>query len=122
MCKNKERERKGDILPQTHSSKTVKQKQASGQDCATQPVTNEILELKLIEKEAKRGLHVVRCSVSSHLLRLFGVSIGLGETVGNTVGRILEALDGRLLLISIDVELDEQQQVAGENTASKQGS
>ena len=50
------------------------------------------------------------------------VAIGCRKTVSNTVGSTLEALDGRLLLVGINVELDEQEQVTGQNTASKQGS
>jgi len=50
------------------------------------------------------------------------VPVGRRKTIGNTVGSILEALDGRLLLVGINVELDEQEQVTGQNTASKQGS
>jgi len=68
------------------------------------------------------------CHPFSHLLRLFGmpvgdaVTIGSRKTISDTVGSILEALDGRLLLVGINVELDEQEQVAGQNAASKQGS
>ena len=50
------------------------------------------------------------------------VTVGGGNTIDDTVGSILEALDGRLLLVRINVELDEQEQVAGQNTTSKQGS
>jgi len=50
------------------------------------------------------------------------MSVGLGKTVSYTVGNTLEALDSRLLLVGINVELDEQEQVTGQNTASKQGS
>ena len=50
------------------------------------------------------------------------MSIGDAVSVSNTVGRILEALDGRLLLVRINVELDEQEQVTGQNTTSEQGS
>ena len=75
--------------------------------------------------------------VLSHLLRLFTVRTGhldqrkpskvqqehsrmsIGDTVGDAIGNILGALDGRLLLVRIDVELDEQEQVTGQNTTSK---
>lgn len=46
---------------------------------------------------------------------------GLGDAVNNTVCRTLEALDGWLLLVGINIELDEQEQVAGQDTTSKQG-
>jgi len=49
------------------------------------------------------------------------VTVSIGKPVGDTVGSILEVLDGRLLLVGIDVELDEQEQVAGQNTASNKG-
>jgi len=47
------------------------------------------------------------------------ITVAVGNTVCDTVDCILEALDGRLLLVRINVELDEQEQVAGQNTASK---
>jgi len=50
------------------------------------------------------------------------VTVGSRKTISDTVGSTLEALDGRLLLVGINVELDEQEQVAGQNAASKQGS
>lgn len=50
------------------------------------------------------------------------VAISLDKTVSNAVGSVLEDLDGWLLLVGIDVELDKQEQVTGQNTASKQGS
>jgi len=68
------------------------------------------------------------CHPFSHLLRFFCMSVGdvvavgNGNTVSDTVRSILEALDGRLLLVRINVELDEQEEVAGQNTTSKQGS
>jgi len=49
------------------------------------------------------------------------VTVGLGNAISNTVGSILEALDSWLLLVCINVELDEQEQVAGQNTTAKQG-
>ena len=51
-----------------------------------------------------------------------GGPISVSNTVSDAVGSALEALDSRLLLVRIDVELDEQKQVAGQDTASKQGS
>jgi len=50
------------------------------------------------------------------------VTVGSRKTFSDTVGSTLEALDGRLLLVGINVELDEQEQVTGQNAASKQGS
>jgi len=50
-----------------------------------------------------------------------GDPISVSNTVSNTVGGALETLDGRLLLVCINVELDEQEQVAGQDTASEQG-
>ena len=50
------------------------------------------------------------------------VAVGCRKTISDTVGRALEALDGRLLLVGINVELDEQEQITGQNTTSKQGS
>jgi len=50
------------------------------------------------------------------------VTVGCRKTVSNTVGSTLEALDGRLLLVGINVELDEQEQVTGQNATPKQGS
>jgi len=49
------------------------------------------------------------------------VTVCLHKSVSNTVGGSLEALDGRLLLVGIDVELDEQEQVTGQNATTKQG-
>jgi len=63
-----------------------------------------------------------------HLLRLFGMSVGdavtvgLGDTISNTVGSTLEALDDRLLLVRINVELDKQDQVAAQNPTAEQSS
>jgi len=61
-----------------------------------------------------------------HLLRLFSTSvgdaIGASDAVSDTIGRTLETLDRRLLLVRINVELDKQEQVAGQDTASEQGS
>jgi len=37
------------------------------------------------------------------------ITVGCRKTVSDTVGSTLEALDGRLLLVGINVELDEQQ-------------
>jgi len=51
-----------------------------------------------------------------------GDAITVSNAVGDTVGRTLKALDGRLLLVRINVELDKQEQVAGQNTTSEQGS
>ena len=51
-----------------------------------------------------------------------GNAIGASDAVGDTVGSALEALDRRLLLVRINVELDKQEQVAGQDTASEQGS
>jgi len=51
-----------------------------------------------------------------------GDAVTVGDTIGDTVGRTLEALDGRLLLVRVNVELDEQEQVTGQNTTSEQGS
>ena len=50
------------------------------------------------------------------------VTVGCRKPISNTVGSTLEALDCRLLLVGINVELDEQEQVTGQNAASKQGS
>ena len=50
------------------------------------------------------------------------VTVGCRKTVSDTAGSTLEALDGRLLLVGVNVELDEQEQVTGQNAASKQGS
>ena len=50
------------------------------------------------------------------------IDIAVGNPVSDTIGNILEALDGRLLPVRINVELDEQEQIAGQNTTSKQGS
>jgi hypothetical protein len=50
-----------------------------------------------------------------------GATIGIGNTVSDTVGSVLEAFYGRLL-VRINVELDEQEQVTGQDTASHQGS
>lgn len=50
------------------------------------------------------------------------VTVGGGDTVSDTVGSTLKALDGGLLVVCINIELDEQEQVAGQNTTSKQGS
>ena len=50
------------------------------------------------------------------------VNITVGNPVSDTTGNILEALDGRLLPVRINVELDEQEQIAGQNATSKQGS
>lgn len=49
------------------------------------------------------------------------IAVSLGNTVSNAVGTVLEALNCRLLLVGINVELDEQEQIAGQNTTSKQG-
>jgi len=46
----------------------------------------------------------------------------VSDTVSDTVGSALKTLDRRLLLVRIDVELDKQEQVAGQDTASEQGS
>jgi len=63
----------------------------------------------------------------SRLLSFFGMAIGegatigIGNTVSDTIGSVLEAFYGRLL-VRINIELDEQEQVAGQDTASHQGS
>jgi len=50
------------------------------------------------------------------------ITVRRRKTVSDAVGSTLEALDGRLLLVGINVELDEQEQVTGQDAASKQGS
>ena len=49
------------------------------------------------------------------------VTVWLGDTVSDTVGSTLETLNRWLLLVGVNVELDEQEQVTGQDTASKQG-
>jgi hypothetical protein len=56
-----------------------------------------------------------------HLRMSVGDTVSVSDTISDTVGGILEALAGRLLLVRIDVELDEQEQVTGQNTTSEQG-
>lgn len=51
-----------------------------------------------------------------------GDAVSVSNTVGDTAGSILEAFDSRLLLVRINVELDEQEQVAGQDSTSEQGS
>jgi hypothetical protein len=49
------------------------------------------------------------------------VTVGVGNTVSDAIRRFLQLSDGRLP-VRINVELDEQEQVACQNTASQQGS
>lgn len=48
-------------------------------------------------------------------------TVDVGNTISDTVGSVLEAFYSRLL-VCINVELDKQEQVAGQDTTSKQGS
>lgn len=50
------------------------------------------------------------------------VTVSTDDTISDAVSSSLEALDGRLLPVRINVELDEQEQVAGQNATSEQGS
>jgi len=51
-----------------------------------------------------------------------GDSIRVGNTVGNTIGSFLKVSNGRLCFVGVNVELDEQEQVTGQDSTSKQGS
>lgn len=42
-----------------------------------------------------------------HLRVSVGDAVTVGDAISNTVGRTLEALDGRLLLVRVNVEFDE---------------
>lgn len=50
-----------------------------------------------------------------------GVTVDVDNTVGNTGRGLLQGFDGRLL-VCINVELDEQEEVTGQDAASEQGS
>lgn len=50
-----------------------------------------------------------------------GATVGIGNTISDTVGSGLEGFYGRFP-VRINVELDEQEQIAGQDTASEQGS
>ena len=49
------------------------------------------------------------------------MSVGGRITVGNTIGSLLDGFDS-WFLVCINVEFDEQEQIARQDTASKQGS
>lgn len=49
-----------------------------------------------------------------------GATVNVGDTVSDTVGSVLKAFYGRLP-VRINVELDEQEQVTGQDSTSKQG-
>jgi hypothetical protein len=81
---------------------------------------------QLLRLFAERSIASISTSFEEHRREISRVSVGdpvsLSNTASDTVGSTLETLDGRLRLVRVDVELDEQKQVAGQDTASEQGS
>ena len=51
-----------------------------------------------------------------------GDAVSVGNTVGDTIGSFLKASNGGLPFVRINVKLDEQEQVTGQNSTSKCGS